>query len=113
MSQVKEILESAYALVKQGWTKGSYKSFKREHDCFCAVGAVRQAAFGTVHPVYRHEATPTFSYYKAAMETLYKSLVPRGRSLDMESAVVQFNDKKATTKQVVTKAFRAAIAKVA
>jgi hypothetical protein len=108
----KQVLENAYNLVKKGWVKGGFHDVKRGHDCYCAVGAIRQAAFGTV-ALYNVPNYTINEAYSGAMEAFSKVIHPRKTIFDVQTSIVKFNDKKATKKAAVMKAFRAAIAKVA
>lgn len=113
MTTVTQVLRHTYTLIKGGWVKSSFHSFKSEndiaYDCYCLDGAVRQAVCGVpnVNTATKEQKDLLTQVEKA----LAKAIDPKSRR-DAQESIISFNDadktKKADVLAVIAKAMKAA-----
>lgn len=113
-----KLLRKARSYINRGWIKGDYKSVqlpsktaKKAIACFCAMGALREAAKdltgATGFYVGMGIAEEGAQLLRAANRRAISGNVPVA-----EEAVVLWNDRKRRTKEQVLDAFDRAIASV-
>lgn len=107
--EVANVLRLALTLIKGGWMKHSFKGVKNNAACFCADGALRQAAQGNVK---NDPNQPGYAALRGARAAVYKVIAPKNTSPDI-GTIYGFNDKRSTTKEMVVAAFTKAIKQVA